>query len=703
MTDEWRSYTAGHQIISIADDGNLLWVGTTGGLAKIDKMSRGVYFYNDLNSPLNLWPGQRMPILINSHRVWVVSKGKLICYDGITWTVFDSTNSPLQSKYITAVDIDSSNIVWIGTWDQGLYKFDGSDWTSYSTLNSNIPVDDIRVIKIGRYNDLWIGTDSHGLMRYNNSSWNVYNTANSRIVSNCVTQIGIDSKNCVWVGTDQGLCSFNGSMWNVFTPTITKLSTRWVTSMAIDRTDKIWIGCRTNPGGVVPSSGTGLFSYDGIQWISYTTTNSSLPDNSINAISSDRDNQLWVGTEEGMVEFADNRWSAYRTYETDLHYPDITAIAEDCTRNIWVGSFNNDWTMRAKIVKYDGQDWTVFNQDIFGGERRVPMHFVTDYNNILYAGILSYDLSAYDGSNWKRYPAYSPSAITVDKNNILWMGINYGAVAKLQDGIFTELYDHPAFESIDYACVDSNNIKWFAGSNGVMSYNDDVFRAYIAANSDVPDTRFNAIAVDNNNVLWAGGWKFLVRFDGGQWKTFNLQDLKLSSDEITALAVDKGNIKWFGTTSGEIVQFDDITFSKKSPFTDDRNIGWINRIMVDRNNNKWFATKQGIYVYRKGGIIPTKIEKNTKSYNIASLALLQNFPNPFNLNTVLKFSLQNSEQVTLKVFSILGQEVAELVNEKLSEGIHSVNCNASELPNGVYFIVLQAGNYRQVRKAILLK
>jgi hypothetical protein len=81
----------------------------------------------------------------------------------------------------------------------------------------------------------------------------------------------------------------------------------------------------------------------------------------------------------------------------------------------------------------------------------------------------------------------------------------------------------------------------------------------------------------------------------------------------------------------------------------------------------------------------------------------QNFPNPFNPSTLIKYSIPNSYQVSLKIFNTLGQEMETLVNEEKQVGTYEVNWNASNLQSGVYFYRLQAGSFVQTRKMILLK
>ena len=83
----------------------------------------------------------------------------------------------------------------------------------------------------------------------------------------------------------------------------------------------------------------------------------------------------------------------------------------------------------------------------------------------------------------------------------------------------------------------------------------------------------------------------------------------------------------------------------------------------------------------------------------------QNFPNPFNPKTIINYELQVSsdELVSLKVFDVLGNEVAELVNEKQNVGSYSVEFDGGNLSSGIYFYTLQAGDFSQTKKMTLIK
>ena len=84
-------------------------------------------------------------------------------------------------------------------------------------------------------------------------------------------------------------------------------------------------------------------------------------------------------------------------------------------------------------------------------------------------------------------------------------------------------------------------------------------------------------------------------------------------------------------------------------------------------------------------------------------ALEQNYPNPFNPSTMIRFTIPVSGFTSLKVFDLLGNEVAILVNKELSTGNHSYEWSDVRLPSGIYFYRLNSGPFSQIKKLVLLK
>jgi hypothetical protein len=109
--------------------------------------------------------------------------------------------------------------------------------------------------------------------------------------------------------------------------------------------------------------------------------------------------------------------------------------------------------------------------------------------------------------------------------------------------------------------------------------------------------------------------------------------------------------------------------------------------------------------------IVTGVEDDKSIVNEFNLE--QNYPNPFNPSTSIKYQVSSISQVILKVYDVLGNEVTTLVNEEKSAGVYKVEFsakggsasggNAYNLPSGIYFYKLQAGDFVEIKKMILLK
>ena len=101
----------------------------------------------------------------------------------------------------------------------------------------------------------------------------------------------------------------------------------------------------------------------------------------------------------------------------------------------------------------------------------------------------------------------------------------------------------------------------------------------------------------------------------------------------------------------------------------------------------------------RGSIVTVKPEGGFP----VQFAMYQNYPNPFNPSTTIKYELSRTSDVRLSVFDLLGREVSVLVNERSEAGVHEVKFDRSNLASGVYFYRLQAGNFVQTRKLLLLR
>ena len=173
----------------------------------------------------------------------------------------------------------------------------------------------------------------------------------------------------------------------------------------------------------------------------------------------------------------------------------------------------------------------------------------------------------------------------------------------------------------------------------------------------------------------------------------------LSGDPVT-------NTGWIHTSPWDIR-----TMGTTGPFTLDENDQYdiilaytlgegtdaINSITIAREN-VGFAMDAYLSNF---GQFPVSVEND--DFVINNFSLYQNYPNPFNPSTVIKYQIPDAGYVTLKVYDILGREVARIVDEFKNAGSYETEFNASGLSSGIYFYSLNAGIYYETKKMILTK
>ena len=94
---------------------------------------------------------------------------------------------------------------------------------------------------------------------------------------------------------------------------------------------------------------------------------------------------------------------------------------------------------------------------------------------------------------------------------------------------------------------------------------------------------------------------------------------------------------------------------------------------------------------------------NDEEIELIDFSLTQNYPNPFNPSTTIRYEIPENQFVTLKVYDLLGKEVATLVNEEKQAGSYSVDFDASNLTTGMYIYKIQTGDFVDTKKMILIK
>jgi hypothetical protein len=115
--------------------------------------------------------------------------------------------------------------------------------------------------------------------------------------------------------------------------------------------------------------------------------------------------------------------------------------------------------------------------------------------------------------------------------------------------------------------------------------------------------------------------------------------------------------------------------------------------------SEWLNTRLKTYEYDPASSINLKSDLPV----VQEYQLYENYPNPFNPETTIKFNIPKAGLVNLQVYNVLGQSVATLVDKNIAAGEYSATFNADHLPSGIYFYRLQAENYQMTKRMILLK
>jgi hypothetical protein len=155
--------------------------------------------------------------------------------------------------------------------------------------------------------------------------------------------------------------------------------------------------------------------------------------------------------------------------------------------------------------------------------------------------------------------------------------------------------------------------------------------------------------------------------------------------------------------SGELLWSD--KFSRYNSITDSN---YVNDLQLDINGNIYLCGKSRNSQTQKYDFMTLKYSNPTSSITgnteiIKDFRILNNYPNPFNPETNLKFILGKSASVKINIYGIDGKKLIQLVNSYYSPGEHEVKWNAASFPSGVYFISYESGNFKEIKKAILSK
>ena len=344
------------------------------------------------------------------------------------------------------------------------------------------------------------------------------------------------------------------------------------------------------------------------------------------------------------------------------------------------------------------------------------------------------------GKDWEKVyndPEFNIYGVEIiDSSNIFVSGHvsnNRGIILYSSDGGInwsTNINTAQPFSDIKF----NDKLNGWAGTSGSLIYvttngglNWSVYNSKVSTIKD--------IYFINNDIGWACGGGISHTTDGGE--TWTKQSTKwnhsiyfINQSEGWAVgadilhSTDAGNT-WELQYAGEhgasfrsvyfFNKFDGIVAGAEGQIytTSDGGITWqVEKKFCSEDLLKLkFAGNEG-WLLTNGSVYHTNIDGingiNDDVTSPANWKLYQNYPNPFNPTTKIKYTIPNSEanlnsKTKLKVYNVLGKEIATLVNEEKSAGSYEIEFDASNLPSGVYFYQIRSGSYSQTKKMVLLR
>jgi hypothetical protein len=269
-------------------------------------------------------------------------------------------------------------------------------------------------------------------------------------------------------------------------------------------------------------------------------------------------------------------------------------------------------------------------------------------------------------------------------------------------------------------------VKLVWGTRGIVqTYHLQVstspsFSSLVADNYGLTSTFYTINSVDNNSTFY---WRVNNTNAAGTSSWSNVESFSTSSPFIKVLSPNGGEkifldsiyvIRWESnitdTVKIELMNENNIvSVIGDTVFSGTNAIQWhvpsnlqpdsTYKVMIfSISNNSLSAVSDTTFTISTG-----ITDINTPVNIIRNYKLSQNYPNPFNPNTVISWQLPKGSNVSLRVFNILGSEVATLVDGYKPAGIYNTEFKASSLSSGIYFYRLQAGSFVETRKMILMK
>ncbi len=600
--------------------------------------------------------------------IWFATEDGLNRYDGTRFEVFrherGNPNS-ISDNFILYLFQDSKGLIWIGTNTGGLdcydpyrevYRHFRNDENDPKSISSNY----IRYIFEDSKKNLWIGTDGGGLCRYEQNSnrfksWQHTPGSDDSICSDLVLTLAEDSYNNLWVGTDSGLCRYSlpqKKFERYVLPGENSANNYTVNSLLVAFLDgKEYLLTGTDRGFLIID----LADRSVVHYKKRNDGNS-LPHDQVNSIVVDNNDNIWIGTEEGLsiFDYSQKSFTNYmheRNNEGSIRNNYIRTLYKDKNDIIWIGTagggidkYNSikkrfyhlyhdpsiDNTLSDNMIRsvYEDRSETILIGTMggvlnaFRRDEESPGKFSIVYDNLLNLG-----------SN-------AITSIIEDKKGTLWIGSwgnglyefeNYrrefrNARLKEKSPRNTNYRNIPqdpmslSSNIIQALMEDSYGNLWIGTESGLDLFLREKNQFYHFSHDpynkqSLSDNRIqsNCIFEDSRGNLWIGTWGGLNKISRKFLNKMELEEIKfehfkhdpenpysLSDNRVISIYENLDGRLWIGTYGGGICRLDDYdgtitfrNFSQKDGLSSEVIYG----ILGDSKGNLWLSTTNGLSMF----------------------------------------------------------------------------------------------------------
>ena len=430
------------------------------------------------------------------------------------WRNFTRYQDGLTSNTIRKIVVGKTGQVWVAT-DQGLLRFDGF-WHQVplsvpSSENLEVPPVQISILDllVDRRGNLWIATNIGIFIGQWPSDrqqmiWTSFQTQKTGLLADYITVIAERRNGEVWIGTPVGVCwqRLGDKSWQ-------KVQTPYVTGIYEDLQNQLWLAHQ--PANRV-DDGLALLTLiepDGKNWQLFGTQDG-LPNGQIQAMVTDRQNRLWVGTTKGLAIYNEQKWSA-DLRSLDLIGHNVQTLHFDQNQILWVGT-----NQGIRLLT-----------DLNSGNEVAYQH-LTKSNGIA-------------GNNI--------TTLCESPSGNIWVGTRDNGISFSDLSWRTFQIAQPETSRVTSFATDARGSVWIGMQNGIGRIIPDpqhnqLSRLDLVPQSLAPNTEVRSVAYATNGEVWAGTAAGVLIFDGRTWSRLHLPS---GTNDTQTLIIDEEQQVWLST------------------------------------------------------------------------------------------------------------------------------------------------------------